>query len=410
MKRFFLFIGAKEAVFYLSLATFLCFLPLFLTAPKNIFAFLLSIALTSHFFINKKIEIEANRLGLLGVGFFLFALLLSSSLSIMPFYSIKMVFKHYFVAFLITFGFLVSLKNEKHLTYTIYSLALLTIVADIYYYLDAVRQHYSWNIATQNFHIDRNYSYVLPLLLPFLFSAFMLSRNKWIKGILLIGVLGSIVLALLTGRRAGYFSISMEALLFLFLSFRIYAGKIKRTQLIAIMTLLFLATGTIFYAVSQTRQFQNALERGLSPNGRDVIIQDRFDTLKKYFLFGAGYGKAIYNEVLEADHIPKRFGRWEHGSFNYFDDEGTYIQTLFRTGLLGFAALLIFLLYPLLTIVKQKPKISPCYLTLFSIAVLTFEQYLLRGFVSTFILSNLLPFFAIYLRSEKICKRETDLP
>lgn len=396
-------------IFFLSLATLVTFLPLFLTAPKNIFTVLLLVALGYKFFVRKeKLTIEADKVGIIALLLFLAALILSSAFSDMPLYSFKMLFKHYFAAFLMSFGFLVSIRSKKDLEILIFALAGTTIFTDLHYYYQAYSTHHTWNFTLNTFQIDRNFSYVIPLLLPFLLSSWFLVKKIHWKTLILLGIVLTLVLALLTGRRAGYFSVGMEMLFFLFFYIKTmrWRGSFKSVVAVAIISLV-VGVGVLM-SVSKTTQFQAAIERGLSPNGRDVIIKDRFSVLNDYFVLGAGYGKEIYNATLEANNVPHRLGRNENGRFNYSDDEGTYIQVLFRNGIAGFTALLIFLFYPLYRLFRHPVKIDPFYLVMWSIGVLTLEQYVLRGLVETFILSNLLPFFAIFIRADVLYKAEPD--
>lgn len=398
-----------RVIFLLSLGTLATFLPLFLTAPKNIFGSLLLIALAVKFFVLRQpMKIEAARIGLFALLLFLTALILSSSLSSMPAYSFNMVYKHYTVSFLMALGFLISIRSKKDLETIIIVLAGMTIIADLHYLYQASVTHHTWNITSKSFQIDRNYSYVIPLLLPFLLGSWFLApRLRW-KVIISLGILLTVLLALLTGRRAGYFSVGMEVIIFLFFYLRLLAGKVsgRRIALISLAALL-IGSGLIALA-SNTKQFQAAIERGLSPNGRDVIISDRLPVLSGHFLIGAGYGKEIYNNLLEYNKVPHRLGRKENGRFNYNDDEGTYIQILFRNGIAGFLAFLLFLFYPLYRLFRHKADLNPAYLVLWSVGVLTLEQYILRGLVETFILSNLIPFFAIFLRADRLNQATPD--
>ncbi len=396
-------------IFFLSLATLVAFLPLFMTAPKNIFTFFLLVALGYKFFVRKeKLTIEADKVGIFALLLFLAGLILSSAFSSMPHYSFEMLFKHYFAAFLMSLGFLISIRSKRDLEILIYALAGTTIATDLHYYYQAYTIHHTCNFTLDTFQIDRNFSYVIPLLLPFLLSSWFFVKKVHWKILILLGIVLTLVLALLTGRRAGYFSVGMEMLFFLFFYLKIMyqRGSHKSVVAVAIISLV-VGVGALI-SVSQTTQFQAALERGLSPNGRDVIIKDRFFVLNDYFVLGAGYGKEIYNAILEANNVPHRFGRYEKGRFNYTDDEGTYIQVLFRNGIAGFTALLVFLFYPLYRLFKYPVTIDPFYLAMWSIGVLTLEQYVLRGLVETFILSNLLPFFAIFIRTDVLYKAEPE--
>jgi len=82
---------------------------------------------------------------------------------------------------------------------------------------------------------------------------------------------------------------------------------------------------------------KGALHRGLSPNGRDIIIKDRFfPILKAHPLLGLGYGRKLYFNFLDKHHIPKRFGHYDPDEkrFIYHSDEGLFLQTIIRQGLL----------------------------------------------------------------------------
>ena len=399
-------------IFIVTVLDQCAYLSKMLNAPKNILSAILFILLLIYLvkYVKNKKKLyffSRDNIWIFFLSFFFISLIISSFISIDTKYSLTMIFKHYRDPLLICAGYMISFQRESQARFLIYALAITSVLSGTHFYFEAVERYGTFFLISNEFSINRNFSYTLPVLLPFLFASFFLIKKGVFKFFIITLIIYEIYLGLLTGRRAGFMSIGLEALSFVYLYLKeLLRGSTKRKSIIIIVAIAFSVLG-MFLAAYQTDNFRNALKRGISPNGRDIIYQDRLHVIKPYFTFGAGHGHKIYDMIMEKNSVPKRVGRKKaDGSFEYFNDEGTYVQILFQAGVLAFASYIFFLFFIIYNAWRiEFLPIEPIKLLLFSITIMTIDQYVLRAFVETFTLAKFLPFFVLFAKGLEIIKR-----
>jgi hypothetical protein len=183
----------------------------------------------------------------------------------------------------------------------------------------------------------------------------------------------------------------------------------KKSVTLIIIVLLLISTG-LGIKFRNHPKVKAAIQRGISPNGRDVIIKDRFFVIfKEHPILGLGYGRLLYFNFLEKHHVPKRLGHYDpqEKRFVYYSDEGLFLQTIIRQGVVGLLVFIPLFFYSLklsfLYTRKEKDFLKKCYF--FSIFIVLFAHYLIRGLVETLSLTYFFP-LVLSLALSEVKRRE----
>ena len=369
----------------------------FLMTPRTISGLALYFLFFLKYFVfkynfNTKLD---KRLLILYFLFFL-SLFVSAVLSEDPFYSFHWIKKSYWVSLAITLG-VVSIGFEKKLFKTLICSMIITLfLNNMHFYFKAVKICHTYNIFSSKFFIDRNYSSLLEILLPFGFFGIFYFRSNLFKIFTLLNTLAGIVLLILCGTpqgstvRGAYISIFCEFLVFIFLlkyipQYRIWAKRIFIIFSIGIVS--------VFLVLKNHKVIKNAFRKCFSSSGRIMIIKDRLPLFIKYKpIFGIGYGRNLYFNFLNKHHVPKRGGYYDkkEKQFVYFSDEGLFIQTFMRQGIIGLIIFIILYGYSIklsfnlgVSINNQNFKII--YFTILTILI---GHFFVRGLVETLSLTS----------------------
>ncbi len=346
-------------------------------------------------------KIKLNKYLILSIILFFISLFVSALLSEDPFYSIKWIKKIYWVSLAIGLGIISQFNNQKTLFKTVLLAFVITLcLNNIHFYIKAFNSSQTFNVFSPNFVVDRNYSSLFPILFVFgIFSIFYF-QNIWFKIFVSLNIFWGFLLIVTTGARGAYGSLFIATVLSILLIGYIFFNFSKR-QLFLISMIFLSFFSLCFILLSNNPKFKAALKRGISPNGRDVIIKTRFPVIfKERPFFGIGLGRKLYFDFLDKHNVPKIYGHYDSKEkrFVYYSDEGIFIQTIIRQGLIGFAIFLFLFIYSIYISIKKSISLKEdlevrCISG--AIFVILISHYFFRGLVET--LSMKLFFVFIFL-------------
>jgi len=386
----------------------------FLMTPRTISGLALYFLFFSKYLVLKcNFDAKVNKKLLILYLLFFFSLFVSAILSENPFYSFHWIKKSYWVSIAITLG-VISIGFDERLFKTLmYAMLVTLFLNNLHFYFKSVKAYHTYNLFASGFFIDRNYSTLLEILLPFGFFGIFYFGNNLLKVFTLLNTLAGIVLLILCGTpqgstvRGAYISVFCEFLIFVFLLNYLPKYKVWAKRLL----ILFLAGSvSVFFAFKNHRVIQNALKKGLSSSGRVTIIKDRLPLFIKYKpIFGIGYGRKLYFDFLDKHHAPKRIGCYDKKEhrFIYFGDEGLFIQTFIRQGIFGLIIFLILYGYTVklsfsLGKSANNQRLKVIYFTIFTILI---GHFLVRGLVETLSLTSYFILISFLLPQPKACEK-----
>jgi len=380
-------------LFFLSLGIISAFSE-FLTATKNISASILFIILLLNINL-KKITLfysYKNNGVLIALILFLILFVISGLQSIMPSYSLNYIRKD------LIFGITIYLlRNNKNLIAVIFGSFVFTLfITNIHYYLKASSLFNTYNIFNHSFEIERNFvSYILPIILPFNLYAVLFFNNIYLKALIFINILFSLMLLSSSGSRGAYFSIGLEVLIACIFS-AIYFYRQNKKVFKMIIVVFFVILGVIYYLIKDHPKFTVALDRGLWPNGRDIILEQRFNHIfYDNKILGIGFGKEIYWKTLEENNAPKTFGTTKNGKFYWWRAHNTYADILFTGGILGLMSFIVLLVLSLqksfrIIFFKKDNFLMPKVLMAMAISATILDHYVFRTLIESLYLGPLI--------------------
>jgi len=346
---------------------------------------------------------------LLVLAFFV-SLTISALFSADPLYSFKWIKKTYWVPLSLVGIFLFIRDKNLKIKTVLLAFIFTFFINNFYFFYKTIQVSHTVNIFSPKFIPDRNYSFYVPIFLPFALAGIIYFSNMLLRIVILVEITFGLILLVLTGARGAYLSCMLEIILFILFVvhflYKRYFLKYERQTIIKLIAIPLLVMLIGFAALLNHPKVKAAFHRGLSPNGRDQIIADRFPVIFKHHpILGLGYGRQLYFRFLEEHNVPKRFGHYDkkEGRYVYHSDEGIYLQTIIRQGLLGF-----FVFIPLFVLSLKRSfvlsfrksydlNIKVFYFSLF---LVMFCHYFLRGFIETLDLGGFI-LFTLFI-SEKI--------
>ncbi|GEM_PF-4495877 len=371
-----------------------------LMTPKTISAIMLYFFLIyKHLVLKEKFPSGAKKSLLILLFLFFVSLCLSAIFSEMPLYSFEWIKKSYWVS--IPLGLAVLSIGYKKNVFKIILLAFITvfILNNLHFYLKAVKECHTWDLFSKTFIPDRNYTFYLGLLLPFALSSLLVFNNLIFRCFLILNIFFSLAFLFPIGSRGAFVTIFLEIILWIiFVSFLMW--KNNKKIIITGWIVLLLGFSFLAYKYHSHPMVKGAIKRRLSPNGRNIIIKDRFFLVLKHRpVLGIGYGRLLYFNFLEKYHVPKRCGRYDSKEkrFIYYSDEGIFLQTIIRQGLIGALIFILLFLYSLkeafLKCLKTKIFIEKgMFFAIFSVLI---AHYFIRGLVETLSLTYFVFFIFI---------------
>jgi len=381
----------------------------FLTTPKTISGICLYLLLFyKHIILKRPFLKETNKKLLIFVGLFFLSLFVSAIFSEMPLYSLHWIKKSYWVS--LPLGFAIISVGERALKVAFAGFVTIFVGNVFHFYFKAVRECHTFNPFSPHFVPDRNFTIYLGILLPFAVGSVLVFRNIFFKLFLLFNILLSFLLLFPIGSRGGYVVAFLTILLWIIFSLAILWKKGHKKSVVLITFVLLLILTGLGIKFRNHPKVKAAIQRGISPNGRDVIIKDRFFVIfKEHPILGLGYGRLLYFNFLEKHHVPKRLGHYDpqEKRFVYYSDEGLFLQTIIRQGVVGLLVFIPLFFYSLklsfLYTRKEKDFLKKCYF--FSIFIVLFAHYLIRGLVETLSLTYFFP-LVLSLALSEVKRRE----
>ncbi len=375
----------------------------FLMTPRTISA----ICLYLLFFLNlkhskKTLQVLNKEILLLSFLFFL-SLSISALASENPLYSFHWIKKTYWVPLAIILGS-ISIDNRENL-FKIFLGAMVTtlFVNNIYFYLKSVSNYHVYNLFSSDFVVDRNYSFLLGILLPFSFASSFYFRQIWVKIFCLINTIMGMLLLIPCGTpqggtvRGAYITLFIEILiLFIFLFHYIKIRTLPKKWFLAGSIGIILGLIYLFSLFSSHPIIKKAMQKGFSSSGRIVMIRERLPLVfKEHPFLGIGYGRLLYFSFLQKHNI-KRGKYYDHQEkrYVYISDEGVFLQTLIRQGILGFLTFLCLYFYSVWRSfqIMFRTRLLLNKVLFFSVAAVLVGEYFFRGLVETLSLG---PFFIV---------------
>ncbi|OAG27676.1 hypothetical protein TH606_05625 [Thermodesulfatator autotrophicus] len=378
----------------------------FLMTPRTISAICLYILFFLQVYLLGLKQLQINRKLIVVLFFFFLSLFVSALLSEDPLYSFKWIKKDFWVSLALGLGIIVCRKKILLLKTILFSFFMSLFFNNIHFYHKAAIQCKTLDIFSPHFIIDRNYSFILPILISFSLACFWYFKNIYLRIFIFINLIFGTTFMILTGARGGY--VSLFIVYFLWTIFLVYLSLKERgylnLKLITISLLLIAFLLSVFgIATSFHPKVQAALKRGFSPNGRDVIIKTRFPVIfKEHPFFGLGYGRRLYFDFLDKHNVPKIHGHYsaKEKRFVYHSDEGIFIQTIIRQGILGFMVFIVLICLALKFSFKSALSANKLEsLISFSIFSCIISSVCFRGLVETIKLTEfvLLVFILVVL-------------
>ena len=206
-------------------------------------------------------------------------------------YSLKWIKKSYWVSVAIGLA-IISICYKKELFKALIITFLIIFIWDNYYfYLKAVEHCKIWDIFSPKFTADRNYTSLLPMLFPFALTSMLIYKNFVIRGIIVLNILFAFLLLFTIGSRGAFVSIFVEIILWLIFVIIMFF-KVQKKTVIYLALVFCSIIGFVVYNYHNHPMVKSAIKRGISLNGRDVIIKDRFPVIfKERPILGIGYGR-----------------------------------------------------------------------------------------------------------------------
>ncbi|WP_459978839.1 hypothetical protein [Nautilia lithotrophica] len=338
--------------------------------------------------------------------FSFFVLLITIILSIIFAYSdLRPSLKEFRVEFLnIGIFMLISLWIEdKKLLFKVFFYSLiLAFCFDVFkfaymYYLS--NPELNWSI-----RLNRSFSNYFEILYPFILASIFIIRNKF-KYIVIIFLLFAFFELILTGARGAWIEVLIETIIFLLYLERKYFKKFLYYIIGGLFIIIFV--GLYFYKYSSL--FQQKINQGLSPNGRDVIVETRLPIFIKHgnFLLGiGGPGNYQYNKFLNDYNAPKMYGLSKEKEFFYWADEPFLLQIFYKEGILGLMSFLFFSGMFLLIMFKYLKINYSIEYKLFIVSIISsyVGYYFIRGLVE----GRNFKYILVYLTLFLIIKESTN--
>ncbi|GAB6074827.1 hypothetical protein JCM15786_14840 [Nautilia lithotrophica] len=363
--------------------------------------FLIDLFLYKNILTLKKVFVENKYLF-----FSFFVLLITIILSIIFAYSdLRPSLKEFRVEFLnIGIFMLISLWIEdKKLLFKVFFYSLiLAFCFDVFkfaymYYLS--NPELNWSI-----RLNRSFSNYFEILYPFILASIFIIRNKF-KYIVIIFLLFAFFELILTGARGAWIEVLIETIIFLLYLERKYFKKFLYYIIGGLFIIIFV--GLYFYKYSSL--FQQKINQGLSPNGRDVIVETRLPIFIKHgnFLLGiGGPGNYQYNKFLNDYNAPKMYGLSKEKEFFYWADEPFLLQIFYKEGILGLMSFLFFSGMFLLIMFKYLKINYSIEYKLFIVSIISsyVGYYFIRGLVE----GRNFKYILVYLTLFLIIKESTN--
>ncbi len=185
------------------------------------------------------------------------------------------------------------------------------------------------------------FAHYMTLLFPFAFSAIFMLKKASLKIMMLLLCILAFFFLLYTGSRGGFLSISIEAILILFLVSNSYKKLFTNTTIfsvlaIAILTASYLTIPQVKNKVNQSLTSQNITSH------RDNIITSRYPILMSSInnqIAGIGYGSVSYNQFLFDHNAPKNQGGMGYSRKTkeafYNNDEPFFLNIAYNIGFIG---------------------------------------------------------------------------
>jgi len=334
--------------------------------------------------------------------FSFFILLITIILSIIFAYSdIKPSFKEFRAEFLnigIIMLISLSVQGKKQLYKIFFYSLILAFCFDVFKFAYMYYQNnpnLNWSV-----RLNRSFSNYFEILYPFILASIFIIRNK-LKYIIIAILLLAFFELILTGARGAWIEAAVET--FIFIVFFLYLERkyFKKFIFYAIGGVFIIVfVGVYFYKHSALIQYK--IHQGLSPNGRDVIVETRLPIFLKYgnFLVGiGGPGNYQYNEFLNDYNAPKVLGQNKKSYFQYYGDEPFLLQIFYKEGILGLCAFLLFSGVFLLELFKFLRDDKSFKNKLFIVSIISsyIGYYFIRGLVEGRSFKYILVYLTLFL-------------
>jgi len=368
------YIGLVGAILFFLIYSFIDFK----SVKKNFF---------SNFYQNKY-EIILLLLFLISI---VFSIIFSYSNNVPSFKEFRIEFLNIGMFFVIT----LTLDLKKLVNIFFYVILLAFLFNVLKFGIDYLSINKSLNFSIR---LNRNFgTKYFVILYPFVLVFLVETKRKILRVMLLFVLLVGFLELFLTGARGGWITIGIETLLFILVFMLFDTPKAKNILSKFLIGSLVIGVFGI-YLFKNSSLIQSSIHKGLSPNGRDVIVKTRFPIIYKNMniFFGiGGPGNYQYNKLLNDKDAPK-VCCLERGKYcKYYADEPFLLQIFYKEGLIG---LFLFLMFSVVFLYKgYKKALEKKNMLLISVLLSFIGYYLVHGFVEGRELKYLILFIILYI-------------